>query len=509
MKKVLLVLVAIIIGINLNTQAEDFSAINNGKTIYYQIISSALPRTVLVVNSDYSYPSYSGVVSIPDSVLYSGNYYTVTSIGNYAFAGCTGLTSITIPNSVTSIGDNCFQNCTGLTSVMIGNSVTSIGDGAFYGTTWYNNKPNGVVYINNVLYKYKGTMPANTIINIQAGTVSISGGAFKSCSGLTSITIPNSVTSIGNGAFYNCSGLTSITIPNSFTSIGDGAFSNCYELTSITIPNSVTSIGDYAFLNCTRLNSIIIPNSITSIGCSAFSSCLGLSSISIPNSVTSIGNDAFSSTPWYNNKPNGVVYINNVLYKYKGTMPANTTINIQAGTVSISGGAFNDCSGLTSITIPNSVTSICDYAFYDCRGLTSITCSAQTPPSLGEFVFFNVNKSIPLYVPEASVALYKAAEQWRDFNNIQIGLNDITVANKVDILIYPNPAKDKAKISIDNLSSKADVMVYDMVGRVIQTHKINKGNNELYIDLSGYSKGVYSIRIMNDSINQTKKLIVQ
>jgi hypothetical protein len=139
--------------------------------------------------------------------------------------------------------------------------------------------PDGVVYINNVLYKYKGTMPLNTSINIQIGTISISPSAFKICSGLTSITIPNSVTSIGYYAFSGCSGLTSITIPNSVTSIGDYAFYGCSGLTSITIPNSVTSIVGGAFSGCSGLTSVTIPNSVTSIGDYAFYNCSGLTSI--------------------------------------------------------------------------------------------------------------------------------------------------------------------------------------------------------------------------------------
>ncbi|MCL2230251.1 MAG: leucine-rich repeat domain-containing protein [Treponema sp.] len=135
----------------------------------------------------------------------------VTSIGDEAFFGCTGLTSITIPNSVTSIGSSAFFGCTGLTSITIPNSVTSIGSSAFLG-----------------------------------------------CTGLTSITIPNSVTSIGSDAFAGCTGLTSITIPNSVTSIGDYAFYGCTSLTSITIPNSVTSIDLQAFNGCTNLTSVTI-----------------------------------------------------------------------------------------------------------------------------------------------------------------------------------------------------------------------------------------------------------
>ena len=122
---------------------------------------------------------------------------------------------------------------------------------------------------------------------------SIGDYAFNVCSGLTSVTIPNSVTSIGNSAFYGCSGLTSVNIPNSLTNIGSGTFQNCSALTSITIPNSVTSIGNYAFSRCSGLTSITIPNSVTSIGDYAFGGCSGLTSVTIGKSVTSIGLDAF------------------------------------------------------------------------------------------------------------------------------------------------------------------------------------------------------------------------
>ena len=122
---------------------------------------------------------------------------------------------------------------------------------------------------------------------------SIGKSALYNCSGLTSITIPNSVTSIGEWAFSGCSGLATITIPNSVTSIGDHAFRDCSGLTSVTIGNSVTNIGSHAFSGCSGLTSITIPNSVTSIGEWAFYHCTSLTSITIPNSVTSIGKSAF------------------------------------------------------------------------------------------------------------------------------------------------------------------------------------------------------------------------
>ena len=313
--------------------------------LYYDLNSSGDVNTAEVARN-YS----SGDIVIPESITHRGVVYIVTSISSSAFYDCNNLTSITIPNSVTSIGFSAFGN-----------------------TAWYNNQPDGVVYVGKVLYNYKGSMPDGTKIDVEDGTLGIAEGAFWYCSGLTSITIPNSVTSIGDYTFCDCSNLTSITIPNSVTSIGIFAFSGCGSLSSITIPNNLTSIASSAFQICRGLTSITIPNSVTSIGSGAFSGCSGLASITIPNSVTYIGSNAFEGTAWYDNQPDGVVYAGKFLYKYKGQMPNGTKIEIAEGTLGILGNAFRSCSGLTSITIPNSVTSIGDEAFRYCSGLASIT----------------------------------------------------------------------------------------------------------------------------------------
>ena len=192
----------------------------------------------------------------------------VTSIGNYAFYGCSSLTSVTIPNSVTDIGIGAFLDCTNLTSITIPNSVTWIG-----------------------------------------------GYAFSDCSSLKSITIPNSVTEIGSSAFEGCTSLTSITIPNGVTSIDWYAFQDCTSLTNITIPDSVTSIGDSAFYGCSSLKSITIPDSAMSIGNHAFYGCTSLTNITIPDSVTWIGSNAFGY--YYDNEYKKID--NFKIYCYSGT----------------------------------------------------------------------------------------------------------------------------------------------------------------------------------------------
>ena len=226
--------------------AHDFEV--NG--IYYNIDGSE--ATVTYRGTYPNSLSYTGIVVIPESVTYNGTTYSVTAIGDDAFFGCTGLTSITLPNSVTTIGDYAFYRCTGLTSITMPNCVTTIGDDAFSG-----------------------------------------------CAGLTSITIPNFVTTIGDDAFSGCTGLTSITIGNGVTAIGDYAFKGCTSLDTINFNavscNNFNSGESHPFYNSniSTISTINIGNSVERIPAYFANGLTKLTSITIPNSVTTIGNYAF------------------------------------------------------------------------------------------------------------------------------------------------------------------------------------------------------------------------
>jgi hypothetical protein len=221
-------------------------------------------------------------------------YSSLDSIGNYTFARCSELTSVTIPGSVKTIGVYAFARCSRLTSVTIPGSVTTIGRNAFdycKGLTSIT-IPDGVTIISDFAFaKCSGL----TSVNIPNSVITIDQGAFSDCTGLTSVTISDSVTTIGDYTFSNCSGLTSVTIPNGVTSIGNYAFARCSGLTSVTIPNSVTTMDEGAFSDCSGLTSITIPNSMTTIEGIVFTGCSGLTSLTIPDGVTTIGNEVFDS----------------------------------------------------------------------------------------------------------------------------------------------------------------------------------------------------------------------
>ena len=315
-----------------------------------------------------------------------GTYYD--KIGDYAFKGCSGLTSLTLPATITTIGKYAFEECTGLTSLNLPAGITSIGRNAFSGCSGL------------------------TSLTLPAGITSISDNAFFDCSGLTSLTLPAGITSIGSDAFSGCSGLTSLKLPAGITSISNGAFWHCRGLTSLTLPAGITWIGDCAFYGCSGLTSINLPAGITTIGEGAFAGCSGLTSLNLPAGITSIGEGAFA------------------------ICSGLTSLTLPAGITSIGEYAFDSCSGLTSLILPASITSIGSYAFSSCSGLTSIYVYAEKVPKMGSDVFdYCDTKKCILYVPKGTYADYRSSE-FGYFENIvefdPTGIDKTTTSSDVE-----------------------------------------------------------------------------
>ena len=280
--------------------------------------------------------------------------------------------------------------------------------------------------------------------------------AFRGCSSLTSITIPNSVTNIGSSAFYGCSGLTSVTIPNSVTSIGDRAFEGCSGLTSVTIPNSVTSIGVDAFSGCSGLTNVTIPNSVTSIRWGAFLGCSGLTSVTIPNSVTSIEWGAFNGCSGLTSVtiPNSVTSMESCAFEGCSGL---TSVTIGNSVTSIGSVAFYGCSGLTSVTIGNSVTSIGDHAFDGCSGLTSVTIP-NSVTSIGGNAFDGCSSLTSITV-ETGNAVYDSRNNCNAI--IKTASNELIVGCKNTVI--PNSVTSIGSGAFQSCSSLTSVTIPNSV----------------------------------------------
>lgn len=500
--------------------------------IWYKL--NETERTAMVYNGN---ADYTGDIIIPSEINYYGIKYIVTTISERAFKNCSGLTSITIPNSVTWIGNYAFFGCSGLKEVHISDLAAwcKIDFVSFTSNPLCNaNK----LYLNDKLI---------TDLEIPDSVTSISKLAFYDCSGLKTVTIPGSVTSIGASAFYGCTNLKTVTIGNSVTKIGDNAFYYCYELSSVTIGNSVTEIGNYAFFYCKSLSSVTIPESVTSIGASAFEDCGMLASVTIPESLTTIGVDAFrycnrlykvhisdleawckisfsycSSNPLYYAQN---LYLNDKLI---------TELRIPNTVTSISKYAFYNCTSLKSVMIPNSVTSIGKYAFFNCSGL-SWMIFPQSVNSIGQEAFSgctgiskitipktiktidsnafacndklevyvewddpsdetlsfaqqpfsdNIMKYGTLYVPTGTKVLYEQTESWKNFANIMEyefdGIEEIEAEGGVTIGV------EGGKIAVTG-AGDAKVEVFGTNGAAVY---IGSADN-----LPELAAGIYIVRV--------------
>ena len=538
--------------------------------------------TSIGVSAFYSCYSLTSV-TIPNSVK---------SIGDFAFYNCTSLISVTIPNSVKSIGEFAFSSCDSLkyneydngyylgneenpylvlvqtkdifiTSCTIHENTKFIADKVFYDHTnlteikfnatamddlsinndlFYNAGKDGngikVTIGNNVtkipayLFYPSFNSPKITSIEFEEGSVceSIGKGAFRDCTSLTSITIPDSVTSMGNSAFYDCTSLVKInfnatamgdlsednnvfynagkdgngikvTIGKNVTKIPAYLFYPCSspyspKITSIEFEEEsvCNSIEESVFYNCTSLTSITIPNSVTSIGGSAFYNCTSLIGVTLENSVTSIGDGAFSgcNSLVYNEYDNGY-YLGNennpylVLVEAKDT--SITSCTIHENTRFIHSSAFSGCTSLTSVTIGNGVTSIGYAAFYKCTSLTSITIP-NSVTSIGSSAFSRCDSLTSVTIPDSVTSIGDYAFSNCDSLKYNEYDNGYYLGNEENPYLVLVKAKDTS-ITSCNIHSNTRFILSDAFSNCISLTSITVDeNNTTYKSIDGvlYSK---------------------
>ncbi len=415
-------------------------------------------------------------------------------IADYGFCYCKNLTKISIPVSMKYIGFAAFYGCNSLSYVAYSGTDNQWKLIEISNEANGNEALNNAYHINNAshsIFEYSIVNDSVTISGVRREisgeliipdtmgdypVTAIGGSAFKDCTGITSVTIPEGVTNIGSYAFSDCTGLTSVTIPNSVTSIGDRAFYGCTSLEEMTLPfvglsrmssgkegvfgaifgytlnrtsgtvyqyddrnydyyyyipsslrkvmiTDAAKIPENAFYNCNMLTEISINEGITSIGRLAFSGCTGLTSVTIPDSVTSIGNSAFKGCTSLTSVtiPDSVTKIGDEVFS---SCTGLTSVTIPDSVTSIGDSAFSRCMGLTSVTIPDSVTKIGDKVFSICTSLTSVTIP-DSVTSIGRFAFSDCTSLTSVTIPDSVTSIGDSA-----FSRC-MGLTSVTVPNSV------------------------------------------------------------------------------
>ncbi len=371
---------------------DEYSMLTIGNSVFRgcsNLRNLTLPESVsITIDEDAFFGCYSlESITIPNSV---------TAIGASAFSGCNSLKSIIIPDSVKTIGEYAFFDCTSLENIIIPDSVTAIGKYAFRDTAYYcdeANWENDVLYINNHLIGAHSSLEGEYII--RNGILTISGYAFYDCCYVTTIEIPESVVSIGDCAFLGCSGLINFEVDNNNKYFFSDEYGVLFDKNKTDllqyptantrkkyiIPDGVNTIDSYAFADCYSLTDIIIPNSLTTICDFSFNDCYSLTNITIPDSVTSIGYSAFS----------GCTDLTNVI--------------IGNGVVSIEYYAFEDCENLEYVMIGTAVKQIKANVFSNCSKIVGIYVNSNNQYySSDEYgTLFNKDKTELIHYPAGNI----------------------------------------------------------------------------------------------------------
>lgn len=424
MKRVTTTFLLLIIGSYI-TFAYDFSAIApSGQNLYYTITSESTVE-VIAPGSDNNWAGYdqpTGSLIIPSTVLYLNKKYNVTSIGNYAFQYCSGLISVSIPSSIVEIGNWAFSS-SGVETIIYPSTPILLGGWVFAGTPWLRNQPEGLVYLGNTLYWYKGVLPENYSLTIPSNVNSIAGRAFNygyeaGQINLVNVQIPSSVKFIGPNAFYKC------------------------HLNTLSLPEEIEIIGDYAF-GYNYFSEASIPSSVKYLGHAAFGNCASLTTVHY-NAQSAQGSDFYVSPSVFVNSANLTTF--------------NWGTNIQQ----IPSGLLNGCSGLIgNLNIPSTVTQIGKYAFYGCTGFTGNLTIPSTITEVGEYAFSGCSGLTTMSVDATNIGKF-AFSNCANVTQLTIGENVDSVGNlsftslpKIVTLFYNarNLHSENSGISYTSLSS--------------------------------------------------------
>ena len=503
MKKFLLFIALTIFGLGLNAQnVGDVTDIDYDSYSLKFEITSVSPAECKVSDC-IRYPIE---VTIPSTVTISGTEYSVTSIGDWAFNNCYGLTSIEIPNSVTSIGNSAFRTCYGLRSIEIPNSVTSIGYRAFYDCTGLKNFTFGdnpqLTSIGDYAFAYSQQCYSGLrSIEIPNSVTSIGDYAFSRCT-LHSIEIPNSVTSIGDYTFYECMWLTSIEIPNSVTSIGYAAFYDCTSLTSLTFGDNpqLTSIGEEAFHYCSSLTSILIPNSVTSIGEEAFYNCSKLRNIiCYAEDVPETNSYAFSACP-----SNMIIYVpENSVEDYKATYPWNkfTILPLndeENDPLDAPENLVAEVLSTSSIILTwDNVESALSYNVYQANELIA---NVEKTTFTVDGLEYNTEYCYTVTAVRNDEESDKSEEKCA--KTLGESINELLFSS---INIYPNPVEDELFIATE--VRVKEIAIYDVYGRQTMSQQVNETTSQQVVKVAELEAGVYFMKVVTNEGEIVKRFV--
>lgn len=390
-------------------------------------------------------------VTVPDGI---------TTVGEEAFSGLTGLTSVTLPESVTRIGSGAFAGCTALSRIDLPQALAEIGPAAFDQTPWKSAQgdfllqggrllaylgqeqevavPEGVSAIGPYAFSHFSPI---TAVSLPETLREIGPHAFDSCGFLTEIDLPDGLTSIGAQAFFGCSSLTSVTLPDSVAELGAGAFLSCLGLTQVTLSQGLTEIPEQAFTSAYSLTEVTIPEGVSSIGRMAFFNCSALADVTALG-TPEVAADAFMLTPWAGNLYDYGL-LNGYLYSYQLLHGGGTEAVLPHLVTTIGTGAFNYCTNLTRVSVPDSVTAIRSNAFVDCYALTDVYLPASVA-DIGPDAFLRCPE-VTLHVAPGS-----AAEAYARENSIPY-LADQPQSTVYDPAAYPMEQRFSTKTRYETL----------------------------------------------------------